>query len=607
MNKNKIVIILAVVVILIAIIATVLIINANKRAKYVYDVETVSRIEYNTINTDNRYGVIDGSGNVVIEPNYDVIQIPNPSRPVFICMSNYNTETNEYETKVLNERKEQILTGYESVQAIPTETTADGIPFEKTVLKYKKDGKYGLLSFDGEEITESIYDDISAVTYKEGMFLVEQDQKLGVINLNGVEVIPVEYDSITVDNYYNVDTRYQKTGFIVCKTQEEGYRYGYIDYKGDTILDTEYTEVSRVTEVEDDDNIYLIAYRDGQAGVLRNKKVVLDYEYESIMYNSTNNVFTIERNGKYGVSDIEGNIRIEPQYTSLIWNGVYINVVGDGQSKVLDAYGNEMNDGYISKMPTKDGNHSIVYGEDEIYKIIDNNGNVVIDKNYTYIEELDNNYYIVASYQKNGIIDLTGKSVVDLNYSSIFKLDNTELLQANISDTNTVSLINKDMQIIVTMDEAGVEVANNYIKVYSEDDIKYFDYSGNELTAQELFPDNNIYARNINGSWGFVDKDGNVVVQNQYEMVTEINEYGFAGIRQDGLWGVINSNGEVIQEPIYEIDSLNPSFIGKYYQSDEWYGEDYYTDEVDSEEVESGTQDVNTVTSTDQSVDNEPM
>ena len=590
MNKKKLIIII-IIVALIAIVTTMLILHFNKRAKYVYDIEKVTDVKYNTICIDNRYGVIDENGNILIDPSYDLIQIPNPSKPVFICMSNYNTEINEYETKVLNDKKEQVITGYQNVQAIPTETTADGIPFEKTVLKYKKDGKYGLMNLEGNEITEPIYDNISAVTYKEGMFLVEQDSKLGVINLNGVVVVDVEYDNITVDNYYNVDTKYQKTGFIVSKIGDNGYRYGYINYKGDTLLETEYTEVSRITDIDDDNNIYLIAYKDGQAGVIKNKKQILDHEYEGIIYNATNDVFTIQRNGKYGVTDRNGKIKIEPQYSKLIWGGVYINVEQDGQNKVLDVNGNEVTDGYVSRTPTSDGNYSIVYGEDDIYKIIDNNGNVIIDKDYTYIEELDNNYYIVASSQKNGIIDLTGKSVIDLKYSSIFQLDDTELLQANIAETNTVSLINKDMQVIVTMDQAGVNVEDNYIKIYSEDDIKYFDYSGNELSAQELFPENNIYAKKINGKWGFVDKNGNVVVQNQYDMVTEINEYGFAGIRLGGKWGVINSVGEIIQDPVYEIDSLVPEFIGKYYKSNEWYGNDYYTDKVfdDTEDITNQT------------------
>lgn len=582
MNKKKVIILVAVLLVLIvAIVCTT--IYFNKRAKYVYDIEQVSNIEYNVINVNNRCGVIDGAGNVIIEPTYNVIQIPNPSKPVFICMSDYNTETKEYQTKVLNEKREQILTGYESVQAIPNETTSDGIPFEKTALKYKKNGKYGLLNINGKEITDAIFDDISSMTYKEGMFLVKQEDKLGVINQNGVYVIDVEYDNITADNYYDVETKYGRTGFIVCKIEENGYRYGYIDYKGDVILNPEYTEVERVTELEDNKNVYLVAYKDGQAGLLKNKKNILNYEYEDISYNSYNNVFIVQRNGKQGIVDKEGNIKLDTKYTDIKFGGIYVNVQEDGQKKVLDLNGNEITNGYISNMPTKDGQHSIVYGEDEIYKIIDNSGNVVVDKNYTYIEELDNNYFIVANYNNNGIIDLTGKSVVDLRYSSIFKLDNTELIQANDASTNTINLINKDMEIIVTMAEADIEVKDNYIRVYSEEESKYFDLTGKELSAQEVFPNNQLFAKKIDGKWGFVDKDGNIKVQNTYDLVTEFNEYGFAGIKIDGKWGVIKEDTTIAVEPKYELESISPMFIGEYYRVDEWYGNDYYTNETEED------------------------
>ena len=580
MNKKKVIILVAVVLVLIvAIVCATL--YFNKRAKYVYDIEQVSNIEYNVINVNNRSGVIDGDGNVIIEPTYNVIQIPNPSKPVFICMSDYNTETREYQTKVLNEKREQILTGYESVQAIPNETTADGIPFEKTALKYKKNGKYGLLNIDGKEITEAIFDEITSMTYKEGMFLVKQEDKLGVINQNGVYVIDVEYDNITADNYYDIETKYERTGFIVCKIEENGYRYGYINYKGDVILNPEYTEVERVTELEDNKNVYIVAYKDGQAGLLKNKKNILNYEYEDISYNSYNDVFIVQRNGKQGIVDKKGNIKLDTKYTDIKFGGIYVNVQENEQKKVLDLNGNEITNGYISNMPTKDGQHSIVYGEDEIYKIIDNSGNVVVDKNYTYIEELDNNYFIVANYNNNGIIDLTGKSVVDLRYSSIFKLDNTELIQANDASTNTINLINKNMEIIVTMAEADIEVKDNYIRVYSEEESKYFDLTGKELSAQEVFPNNQLFAKKIDGKWGFVDKDGNIKVQNTYDLVTEFNEYGFAGIKIDGKWGVIKEDTTIAVEPKYDLESISPMFIGEYYRVDEWYGTDYYTNETE--------------------------
>ena len=586
--KKKKLIIIGILILIIIVIVVSLIIYFSNRAKYIFDVEYVSNIEYNTVKVEDKYGVIDGNGNIVIEPTYNVIQIPNPSKPVFICMSNYNTETKEYETKVLNDKKEQVITGYSNIQAIPANSTADGIPFENTVLRYKRDDKYGLISLEGKEITDAIYEEISSVTYKEGMLLVKQDGKYGVININGKVVIKPEYDNITVDNYYDVNTGYQRTGFIVCSIKDEGYRYGYVDYRGKKILDTIYTEVERVTDLEDEKDVYIVAYKDGQAGLLKNKKQILDYEYEDIIYYAYNDVFIVQRNGKQGITDRKGKIKIDTKYTNISFGGIYVNAVDENnETKILDLNGNEVSDGYIAKMPTKDGEHYIVYDEEGLYKIIDNNGNVVVDRSYTNIEEIGDNYYIVANNRNNGIIDLTGKSLVELRYNSIVELDNTELLQANISATSTVSLINKNMQVVATMDNASIDVEDGYIRLYSETEDKYFDYAGNELSTKDVFPNNKMYAQEENGKWGFVDQNGNTKVENEYDMVTELNEYGFAGIKKDGKWGVIDEDGQVVQEPIYELDEISPSFIGKYYKVDEWYGNVYYTDEVDEETEES--------------------
>ena len=587
MKKKRLIIIGILILVIIAIVVSLIIYFSN-RAKYVFDVEYVSNIEYSTVRIDDKYGVIDGNGNIVIEPTYNVIQIPNPSKPVFVCMSNYNTEAKEYETKVLNEKREQIITGYSNIQAIPASSTADGIPFENTVLKYKKDNKYGLMSLEGKEITDAIYDEIASITYKEGMLLVKQDGKYGIININGKIVIKPEYDNITVDNYYDVSTGYQRTGFIVCSIKDEGYRYGYVDYRGKKILDTIYTEIERVTDFEDEKDIYIVAYKDGQAGLLKNRKLILDYEYEDIIYYAYNDVFIVQRNGKQGIADRKGNIKIDTKYTNISFGGIYVNAVDEsGETQILDLDGNVVTDGYIAKMPTEDGQHFIVYNEEGIYKIIDNNGNIVVDRSYTNIEEIANNYYIVANNRNNGIIDLTGKSLVELRYNSIVKLDNTELLQANISATSTVSLINKNMQIVVTMDNASIDVEDGYIRLYSDTENRYFDYAGNELSAKDVFPNNTMYAQEENGKWGFVDQNGNTKVAYDYDMVTELNEYGFAGIKKDGKWGVIDENGQVVQEPIYVLDEISPSFIGKYYKVDEWYGNAYYTDKVDEETEES--------------------
>ena len=568
------------IVILIAIVALVVFIV--NRMSYSYTVEEVKEFNYNILTKNERYGVINKNGEVVVEPIYDTVQIPNPSKPVFICMSDYNTETKEYKTTVLNDQKEILFSEYESVQAIPAEATLDGVPYEKSVLQYKQDGKYGLINLEGKVITKPIYEQISSINYKEGTLLVKQDGKFGAINMKGKVVIKPEYDSITSDNYFNTETKNEYTGFIVSKVTDEGYRYGYINYNGKVILNTEYNEIDRIIEMEDGKDAYLVAYKNGQAGLLKNNKNIINHEYESIKYNSLNDLFIVQRNSKQGVIDKEGKNILNIEYDNILFGGMYIDAQKDGIINVFDLQGNKIeNTDIISKMKTDNENYFITVDRNDTYRIVDKDENVIIDNNYSYIEHISGEYFIVAKDGKNGIIDLTGKSLVDLKYSSIYEIQGTNLLQAEINNNKTVSLINSDMEIIKTMDNAIVEKKDNYIIMYSEDEFTYYDFDGNEKSAKDLFPNNKLFAKRINDKWGFVDVEGNLKVQNEYEMVTDFNEYGYAGIKQDGKWGVINQEGEIITKPIYELDWYYPTFIGKYYRLNIWTSESQYSDEIE--------------------------
>ena len=579
MKKSKWVI-LSIILILILIVGFISI-YLWKKSDSSYEIEKVTEIKYNLINENKKYGVIDETGKIVIEPKYDIIQIPNPSKPVFICMHDYNINLQQYETEVFDNKGNKIFTEYDSVQALPTESTWDGIPFEKSVLKYKRNNKYGLITLENKVITEPIYDSIKAINYKEGMLLVEKDKKYGAINIKGKIIIKPEYDQISIDNYYNSETMYKASGFIVKKKNEDSYKYGYINSKGKMLLPPEYTEISRINEIIDDKNVYLLVLKEGQAGVVKNNKVVLDFEYEDRSYNLFNNMFIIQRNSKSGIADIKGKVIIQPEYDSIMFGGIYVNAIKDGEVTVLDINGKKLdNNNIYAKLPTTNPNYYITIDKNEIYRIVDKDNNIKRENNYTYIEHIKDDYFIIYKNGKNGIIDLSGKSIADLKYNSIFKISGTEIVQANINSTNNITLLNKEMKIVCNMNNANIEKKENYVVIYSKDDMKYFDYSGNEISYKNLYPNNKLYAKKINGKWGFIDKADKLIIQNEYEMVTEFNNYGFAGIKKDGKWEVVNSEGTIIQEPIYELKWENPSFIGKYYKVQAW-GEQYYSSQIE--------------------------
>ncbi len=570
------------IIVIVAIVAICVI----KEMQLAYEIEEIKEINYMTLEQKGKYGVIDKTGKIVIEAIYNKIQIPNPSKPVFICIGEYDKESKEYETKVFNDKGEQLFTEYDRIETITVETNIETTPYEKSTLIYRKDGKYGLLDLEGKQITNPIYEEITSMHYKEGSFVVKLNEKLGVINLKGKEIIKPQYETITSDNYYNEKTQNKTTGFIISQKTENGYRYGYINYRGKMILKPEYTELERVTGIANEKELYFIAFKDGQAGLLKGKKLILNYEYEDVQYSSLNDVFVVQRNSKQGVVSKKGETIVNTEYDTITFGGMYIDAKKGNNIYLFDLKGASIEDKeIISKTATENGNYFIIVDQNDIYSVVDSQGNVIIDNNYSYIEYVSEDYFIVAKDGKNGIVDISGKSVVDLAYTSIFRLNDTQILQAEKIETKTIDLYGSNMHKIASQENATITTGKNYILLASDKDFAYYDFSGNKLEAKDIFPNNQLFAKKINDKWGFVDKSGNIVVQNEYEMVTEFNEYGFAGIKKDGKWGVMEqSEHKIIQEPIYELEWTQPSFIGKYYRVRNWHGDARYSNDITSKQ-----------------------
>lgn len=283
----------------------------------------------------------------------------------------------------------------------------------------------------------------------------------------------------------------------------------------------------------------------------------------------------------------EGKEILKPEYDNISFGGIYLNAIQDEEILVFDEHGNKVENDIISMTQTDNSNYYIAVDKNDIYKVVDKNGKTLIDDDYSYIEYLPGNYFIVAKDGKNGIINSSGEIVVNLVYTSIFRFNDSNLLQAEITQNNLIELYNMKMEKVASMENAIIkqfEVSNinpkKYILLASENDFIYYDIDGNRLESKEVFPENLLYGKMVRGKWGFVDRSGDVKVAVEYDMVTDFNEYGFAGIKKDGKWGVVDQSGKIVQEPTYEIDWILPSFLGKYYRLNSWQGDSRYSSDA---------------------------
>lgn len=84
--------------------------------------------------------------------------------------------------------------------------------------------------------------------------------------------------------------------------------------------------------------------------------------------------------------------------------------------------------------------------------------------------------------------------------------------------------------------------------LYSMDGIKIKNESYESVDA---FNADGIAAVKKDGLWGYIDKEGNWVLEPQYEEAKSFSN-GLAGISKEGLWGFIDMSGEVVMPCIYE-------------------------------------------------------
>ena len=545
--------------------------NARK-----YEIENVEQYNYFILKKSDKYGVINRTGNVIIEPNYTNIIIPNPEKDVFICYQNDDIQ-------VLNDSNEEIMAEYEKVEPIKLKNIASELMYEKSVLKYLENGKYGLIDFSGKKVASAQYDELDALPYKEGELLVKQDNKCGVINIKGNNLVEIKYDNIEVDGYYTDNNGYKYAGYIVSNTTEEGYRYGYINYKGKLLLETKYNELSRIADMQDNENIYLIGAINGQYGVIKNKENVLNNEYQSIRYDANNNVLVVEKSKKFGISKLNGQIIVPVEYNQIDITGIYLYAQNEQGTTVYNNNGTQANiDSNIAILETENEKYRIRINDElgSKYGIIDDEGVQLIEEKYNYLEYLYDDYFIASQEGgKLGVINDKDEVKIPIECDSVQKIENTNLIKTVVGQTTT-RIYKEDMQLACEMQNATIETVNDYIKVYNDTETKYLDKQGNEVLNTVVYQNNKIFAsKNEQGKYGFVDKSNSIVVDYQYDKVTEVNEYGYAGVKKDGKWGVINQNGEVILEPTYELpDEIEPDFIGPYSKVTYGFGEFYFED-----------------------------
>lgn len=436
---------------------------------------------------DNKWGVIDSLGNVVIDPSYqEMIVIPNNKSGVFICTYDINYETGEYKTKVLNQKNEEILTDYDKVEAIQNIDENNNLWYEQSVIKVMKNGLYGLVDLSGKEIIPINYEEIVPVLKIENSFKIKKDGKYGIVDADGKTVVQPKYNEIDILGKDN------KSGFIV---KDETGKYGIIDYSNNVILQNQYDSIQKVFG----NDLYVVTVKGKQKIVNKDNTDVLTKGFDSI-------------------------------------------------EQILSSQEN-----------------AVIYKKDNKYGIMSLTGEILVDAQYDYLKEAKTGMFIAQSGNLFGIISINRDGMLSFEYSSIIYNEKTDIFIAEDSNLNA-NILNGNLESKIQGLLLEINEEKGYIKLRVDGENKYYNFKFEEKKESEIFTTKTLFLDKKDGKFGYVDKNGKVVVDHIYDDATEQNDFGFVAVKKDGKWGSINNKGNIIQEPTYNLDEyLLIDFIGRWH------------------------------------------
>ncbi len=440
-------------------------------------------------------------------------------------------------------------------------------------------GKWGVISSNGKIVIEPQYQEMPIVpNNSQPVFICTYDvdynsgtYKTKVVNEKNSEIV-TGYENVKFIDYINEngEISYLQNILIV---QKDG-KYGLIDLKNKEILSAQYDEISILNGVDNS----LIIKKDNNVGLCDYEgNIIINTEYKEIKTignNYKNGYITVNKEGLYGIIDFNKSVILENKYADIktIYSSNKYAVKIDKGYKIIDKNGNALVDKSFDDI--KDINDSnIIFKEKGKYGVTTINLENKIGTQYEDIIFINNDYFIAKKSNKYGVININNEVQIDFKYESIDYEETSGILIAKNSE-NKYDIYDSAKELKLTVDE--IDIYDEYMEVAIGNENKYYNFKFEEKEPKTVSTNNDIVPSEKDGKYGFVNSKGKVVVKHDYEEVTELNKYGYAGIKKDGLWGAVNAKGEVVIKPTYKLDKNEIiDFIDKWHRG---IGAEYYTD-----------------------------
>ena len=502
-----------------------------------------------------RYGCINQIGEIIIPTEYTLLRISGN----LIVASRRPDESDIYLEElgvinILNEAVVQFSKKYEEI-----------IISENSIL-YKEDDKWGAYTLEGRMICGADYDHIAALSdnlLKVGMngtayaeyndYYWEDGERYdftnyseysiinwGVIDFSAKEILPICYSEI-----YSLDDNFIRI--------QEGKRIGYADITGKILIEPVYASigdfvdgyaiVSKTSSYDDEDgherekSIY---------GVIDSSfKEIIPCIFEYLEYDTNLGLFETNigyksTDGRY-VTDANGKTILvdkKYKYCKPFQDNCAIAVMCKNYEVrygLIDTMSNDIIPPIFEKLELVD-NGLYKFRINELYGLINSNGDIVLANQYDYISKFSEGY---GSFSKvtsvdskgdkafiRGLIDRQGNEILPASYSFI----------GNVSEGKAVLMNNNIWQLFDVNTKNILQFPDiSYLGICKEGLCRY--NMGGSFDLKNL--------KTKGGRWGYLDQKGEIIINPTYEIAHTFSE-GKAAVKQNGKWGFINTKGDII-------------------------------------------------------------
>lgn len=273
-------------------------------------------------------------------------------------------------------------------------------------------------------------------------------------------------------------------------------KWGIIGTNGETVINPMYQEIPIVIDKSKD--VFLFTYDiNEEDGTYKTKAVNKNNEQ---LFTNYDKVEALEN------YDSAENVWYEKNV---------LKVEKDGKWGLIDTNGKEISEIIYDNIKTLKGiQNSIIVEKEGKYGLLNCNGVKILDTNYSEILNFGDDYingYITKNQDgKFGIVNVSGEQVLENNYEEIYNIYSDKYFV--IGENGNQQLINKDKEKVLT---------ENF------DEIK-------QITSTGV-----IYVKD--GKYGFMDFEGNIIIEAGYDVLNEINT-GIFLAQKDGKAGLIDKD-----------------------------------------------------------------